>query len=204
MLFKLQVHDLYPGDKSDPALRIPRRSEIFAGAYIALAHGAKGISFFKYRTNKADAEDSMHGLVNKDYEHPVGPPWYYNERWEAVRDLYAELGAMGDVLKTLQRDAAFCAKDGGFIAPLTNVYFEEESRGSAWIEVGQFHDAEANYLILVNRRTDADRHVVVEMDLTGESILEDIYTGEEFASTNGQFTGIPFDAGAGRVFRIVP
>ena len=49
MVFKLQAHDLdsLVASGNDKRLRNPIRSELFAESYMALAHGAKGISFFK-------------------------------------------------------------------------------------------------------------------------------------------------------------
>jgi hypothetical protein len=206
MLFKLQVHDLV-SSPTDPLLRIPRRSEIFAETYMALAHGAQGVSFFKYRTHGIDSLASMHGLVNEDYQHPVGAPWYYNERWCAVQEVFAQLDSIGDVLVTLERDTAYCVYTdeitfGSDLLPITNVEFTEDDTN--YIEVGQFHttQGDTDYVILVNRRTDADRHINIETNLTGAKSLHDIYTGEQFISSTGNFYAIPFDSGEGRVFRI--
>jgi len=59
-----------------------------------------------------------------------------------------------------------------------------------------------DYLILVNRRTDNDRHITVKTDKTGNWALCDIYTQEKFISSTGDFYAIPFDSGEGRVFRL--
>jgi hypothetical protein len=185
--------------------RNPNRAEIFAETFMALAHGARGISFFHYWTSPKNISkpDSLFGLVDTVLDHS-GPK--YTEKWQAVQDIFNYLDNTGDILLSLERDTAFCAINGGFISPLSNVYFEEEVQDSAWIEVGQFHttQGDTDYVILVNRRTNAVRHITIDMDTEGRYTFSDIYHGKRFASCKGRIKKIPFKAGEGRIFRIEP
>jgi hypothetical protein len=132
----------------------------------------------------------------------------YNEKWLAVQEIFAQLDSIGDTLLGLKRRTAFCAKDGGYLLPLQQVYFEEEPGwANAYIEVGQFTDTlteTQNYLVLVNRRTNADRHITVKTGLGPNYTyaLRDLYTQERFISSRGEFYWIPFDSGQGRVFKL--
>jgi len=194
MYFTGQVHG------SEKA-RDPKRSEIFAETFIALAHGAKGIVFYKYPSWYKDGEYKSTGLVDRFYNHNTEP---WAEKWQAVHDVFAYLDSVGETLEDLDRKAAFCvAYEDGFWASgsVTDVEFTDNAGDT--IEVGQFTDSSNDeYLILVNRHTDADLHINVETDLNGANVLRDIYTQEQFLSSTGNFKGIPFDSGEGRVFRI--
>jgi len=183
--------------------RNPTRSEILAESFMALAHGAQGIHFFRYRELWPGA-DTVISLVDLNYSHVAEK---YADKWQAVHDVFAQLDSIGDTLLLLDRVGAYLAREAnGNFAPslsLDSVYFEEESRDSAWIEVGQFQDASDNeYLILVNRRTNADRHITVKTSLSGTWATRDLYTQERFLSSTGDFYSIPFDSGEGRVFKL--
>jgi beta-galactosidase GanA len=71
-------------------------------AYLALAHGAKGISYYLYR---GPSDGAYQGLVDTSYQH-TSPP--YAEKWQAVHDVFAQLDSMGDTLLRLEREAAYC------------------------------------------------------------------------------------------------
>jgi hypothetical protein len=205
MVFMLQAHDYHSLSEDDPHLRYPEYPEIIAEAFIALAHGARGITFFKYQTNGPDQSAASHGLVNANFEHPAGPPYYYDERWRAVRDVFTQLDSVGDVLLTLQRDTAYCAFGRtDFPGFVDSIYCEDDPAGQSYIEVGQFHNAHNDtFLIVVNRRTDGDRHISIKPD-SGVSgvVLRDLYTEERFILTDGKFHSIPFASGAGRIFAL--
>ncbi len=179
----------WPGDT-----RHPKRSEIFAQAFMALAYGAKGIHFYKYTSDTANGSQ---GLVDVNYSHNSAP---FAEKWQAVRDVFTQLDSLGETLQDLILDTAYCAKNGGFQPPIDSVRFSESDTN--FIEVGQFLDADTTYLILVNRRTNADRHITVKTELTGTWALRDLYTQERFVSSTGNFEWIPFDSGQGRVFKV--
>jgi hypothetical protein len=167
---------------------------------MALAHGVKGVSFAFYRSGFQGP--ITYGLVDANYAHPEP---IYNHKWQAVQDVFAQLDAIGGTLLGLKRRTAFCAKDGGYLSPINSICFEEEVPDSAWIEVGQFTDTlteTQDYLILVNRRTNGDRHITVETDKTTTYALRDLYTQERFISSTGDFKWIPFEAGEGRVFKL--
>ncbi|MBU0520152.1 hypothetical protein KJ564_14590, partial [bacterium] len=203
-IFKAQAHDLPVALVGDPALRNPTRSEIFVQAWMALAHGAKGIMYFKYATSD---DWKMRGLVlpGQTYGYALPDTGEYKEKYYAVQEVFTQLDDIGDNLLALERDTAFCVEEtpNGFLSPLTSVYFEDDT--DDYIEIGQFHDTTAtpdDYLIIVNRRTDADRHITIETDLTGANALLDLYTQERFLSSTGNFKSIPFDSGEGRVFKV--
>jgi len=192
MRYTAQAHDWTGG------LRNPTRSEILAESFIALAHGAKGLYFFRWLSNNPSL---CHGLVDPQFNHsdPV-----YAEKWQAVQDVFAQLDSIGGTLLDLERDAAFCvAQAPNFQGAIDNIYFEDDD--TDYIEVGQFHlppSTTPDYLIIVNRRTDGDRHITVETDKTGTWALRDLYTQEQFISSTGDFKAIPFDSGEGRVFKL--
>jgi len=156
MHFTGQVFAKWNSASSQYTSRHPTAAEIRVETGMALAHGAKGISFFTYRSSyNSTTGDSVLGLVNLQGEHPAGTS--YDDKWQAVQDVFTQLDSIGDTLLLLDRRAAFCANEGGFLSPIDNVHFEEEeSQDSAWIEVGQFYGpGNTDYLIIVNRRTDA-------------------------------------------------
>jgi hypothetical protein len=123
-----------------------------------------------------------------------------NEKFQAVSDVFAQVDSLGSTLSSLTLVHAGCAKDGGFHSPVTDISFEESD--TDYIEFGQFTYGGSDYLILVNRRTDADRHVTVNTNKTGAWALRDLYTQERFVSSTGDFEWIPFDSGQGRVFKV--
>jgi hypothetical protein len=182
-------------------------SEILVESFMALAHGAKAIDFYRYTSTWPSANgDTAYGLVDYQDKSHLDP--LFSEKWQAVRDVFTQLDSIGDVLLSLERDTAYCVYEEEpnppFVSPITGIEFTEKD--ADYIEVGQFHDTTDtyDYLILVNRRTDADRHVNVYTNLTGANALVDLYTQEQFISSTGDFKGIPFDSGEGRVFRIEP
>ncbi len=198
-MFTGQVHWHDSGD-TITALRHPKEAEIFAQTYMALAHGAQGISFFKYSSrNSGGVIDS--GLVDSYWEHPENT--ILDEKWQAVHDVFAQLDSLGNALLFWDLYAAYCAKDGGFQLPVQSIYFEDDDED--YIEVGQFSDASNDtFLIVVNRHTEADRHISIVTDLSGRYALRDLYTQEKFVSNTGNFEWIPFAAGQGRVFKLEP
>ena len=205
MVFMLQAHDSHSLTGGDPQLDYPEYAEIFAETFIALAHGAKGISFYKYQTGGPDCSAASHGIVNANFEHPPGPPYYYNERWQAVRDVFTQLDAVGDILLALQRDTAYCAFGmTDFPGFVDSIYCEDDPMGQNYIEVGQFHNAQNDtFLIVVNRRTDGDRRISIRLDSPVSGVfLRDLYTEEKFFPAAGGFRSIPFAAGAGRIFAL--
>ena len=178
--------------------RHPCRGEFFAQTYIALAHGASEIYFYPYKSGTSASSES-YGLVDLDWSHEEEP---FASKWQAVHDIFAQLDSIGGTLLSLQRDTAFCVYDDStaFLSPITKVYFTDDDTN--YIEVGQFDSSGTDFLILVNRRTDYDRHITVETNKTGNWALRDLYTQEQFISSTGNFEAIPFDSGEGRVFRL--
>jgi len=186
-------------DRGTEKLRHPRRSEIQVQAYMALAHGATGVTYWKYLTGySADGTASI-ALVDTNYSHAAAP---FAEKWQAVHDVFLELKTIGDTLLTLTRETAFCAaEDPGYRAPLRRVLFQE--RGAPWIEVGQFRDSAGDpWLVLVNRRTEARRGIIVSLTESGPAELVDVYTGERFHAPRGTFPPILFEPGQGRVLKL--
>jgi len=103
MVFLLQAHDLDTSvaSGSDRALRNPIRSEILAETYMALAHGSKGIYFFKYQSS---GDYTMRGLVTSEahgYQHP--DTGGYNVSW-AGKNLKGQPVSSGIYLLKMQVD----------------------------------------------------------------------------------------------------
>lgn len=70
---------------------VPRPGEIALWAYQAIAHGADGIVFFRWRTNRYGTEEYWHGVIDHD-----GKP----------RRRYAEIKAMGEQIARIQKNIA--------------------------------------------------------------------------------------------------
>ena len=140
----------------------PSRADILAETFIALAHGAKGINFFKYRSfYSTKSGDSTMGIVDLNGSR-ANPP--FSIMYKAVHGVFTYLDSVGDILLTLERDTAYCVYTdnitfGSELLPITNIEFEDDDED--YIEVGQFHttQGDTDYVIIVNRRTDADRHI---------------------------------------------
>jgi hypothetical protein len=195
---QLGIINYYKGSPTFTRLRTPTCGELFAETYIALAHGAKGIGFWKYTsTPRSQWTDFYEGLLDTLHQ-PT-------EKWKIVKKINTQLDALGDLLLSLERDTAYCAYDGVFVPPVAKVEFKNDRRD--YIEIGQFHDPQGiPYLILVNRRTNKDRYI--DLCLTDSYrnrgvILEDLYTGEKFIGNGCKFPGIFFEPGQGRVFKII-
>jgi len=130
-----QVHKWYKHETDTYPQRNPEASEIYAETFIALAHGAKGITYYKY-LSKFDYTngDSIWGLVAPDYTHSDE---IYAYKWQAVHDIFAQLDSIGGILQDLERDTAFCVFNDGQEAckdPIDSVYFAEDD--GDYIEVG--------------------------------------------------------------------
>ncbi len=183
--------------------RNPTRAEILAQAWMALAHGAKGIGYYLYVSQRdAGGLWTDSGLVDSDFRHDYEP---FLSKYQAVRDVFTQLDAVGNVLQTLQRDTAYCAFGRtDFPGFVDSIYCEDDPAGESYIEVGQFHNAQNDtFLIVVNRRTDGDRHISIKLDsVVSGAVLRDLYTDERFSDAEGTFHSIPFAAGAGRIFAL--
>lgn len=70
---------------------VPRPGEIALWAYQAIAHGADGIVFFRWRTNRYGTEQYWHGVLDHD-----GKP----------RRRYAEIKQMGEQIKRISETIA--------------------------------------------------------------------------------------------------
>jgi hypothetical protein len=204
-----QVFAMWDSSKWEFRYRHQERSEILVEAFMALAHGAEGINFYKYRSKYDYTNgDSAWGLVDPDYNHsdPL-----FARKWQAVHDVFTQLDSIGDVLLSLERDTAYCARDVQFgteLSPIDGVIVEPlEDAVDSLVEVGQFDSAGVNYLIVVNRHTEGGRHISIFTEfrqdtIPGGAVLMDVYTQEKFISSTGNFSGFPFEAGQGRVFRL--
>jgi hypothetical protein len=178
--------------------RNPTASEITVQAYMALAHGAKGLDYYCYESHPPiNGFYWLAGLVDTSGAHTDTP---FVAKWQAVHDVFAQVDSLGNTFLSLTLVHAGCAKDGGFQSPVTGISFSESD--TAYVEFGQFTLSGSDYLILVNRRTDAERHVTVKTNKTGAWALRDLYTQEKFVSSTGHFEHIPFDSGQGRVFKL--
>ncbi len=70
----------------------PRPGELRLWAYQAIAHGADGMIFFRWRTARFGAEEYWHGLLNHD-----GTP---GRRFEEIKEVGLELKRIGDVIQS--------------------------------------------------------------------------------------------------------
>ena len=79
----------------------PRPGELRLWAYQAIAHGADGMIFFRWRTARFGAEEYWHGLLNHD-----GTP---GRRFEELKGMGLELKRVGDEIvgSTVHAEVAF-------------------------------------------------------------------------------------------------
>jgi hypothetical protein len=105
LCFTGQVHSWYKDGAW--AVRDPMPPEIYAETYMALAHGAKGITFYKYTSNQPVGTSYGFGLVDTSYQHPYGAPHFFGEKWDAVQLVFSQLDAIGGTLLELEREAAY-------------------------------------------------------------------------------------------------
>ena len=75
----------------------PRPGELRLWAYQAIAHGADGMIFFRWRTARFGAEEYWHGLLNHD-----GTP---GRRFEEIKEVGLELKRIGDEILDSKVDA---------------------------------------------------------------------------------------------------
>jgi len=195
------------GSPGQNQLRLPTRAEIQVAVFMAVAHGVKGINFYKYTTYKEDGKQN-YGIVDprgRNDEHAYAT---YFERWTAVHDFFDFLEVAGPVLLRLKRDYAYCLADtkkAAFLNPVKSIAFTDGAK--PYIEVGQFHDtAGSPYLMVVNRLTLQPKLIDISLQNSRSSeealTLQDLYSGEVFEPDDNGIVSIAFDAGEGRLLKI--
>ncbi len=198
---------------NQPYRRLPRPAEIRLQAYLALSRGAKGIKVFTYHSN-AGGRYLYHGLViygrprqPRRFTHPDGTDYY---PFDVVAALYAELWDLREWINALRCVDAFNSENlRGYSRGV-----RAEELGSIQFGVFDHPTSDYDYFLVVNRvcsrddvGNEADPQVIdICTDRTGGNgyLIEDLRTGEVFASVDGCFRGISIPAGSGRLFELRP
>ena len=131
-------------------LRDPTVAELNAQVNMALSRGATGITYFLYTSsepNSCDDHDYRYeGLV--EYRDRSN----HNQRnrrtvWNTVRTVNNTLRTLGDTLSLLTWDAGFPSSSLSNTTLVDSVRHATAGR----LEFGVFHDADADYVLVVNR-----------------------------------------------------
>lgn len=179
--------------------RDPTPEEMWALAGLGFAHGAKGIWYYRYKSQYYGSQsppnpDSMyiHGLVDWN---PDGSKWVHNNKWEATQDINA---VIQDV-DTFLLDFTF---QNGFRGNNLQNYIKYISLDSL-SEFGLFEDSDnLKYFLIVNRTDNYDPGDTTYPDTTDSTIvtlgldgylyndsyyIRDCYSGEAYSydSTGG-------------------
>ncbi|MGQ9702769.1 MAG: hypothetical protein ACUVQT_10025 [bacterium] len=190
--------------------RLPTQRELRCATWLALAYGAKGIIYFRYRTRKTyelGYAEWLRGLWR--YDNAPREPQY-----SEVRHINSVLKEIGPLLFSLKSDTVFKSSDGipqdCFIKSVRILNLHD-----TLIQIGTFHkmsNPDDKYFIIVNRHCLASEslEVIVGFEDTLR-YLYDCYNKEII--THEWITGWPqtpyyyrikLQPGQGRLFRVVP
>ncbi|MEX0735956.1 MAG: LamG-like jellyroll fold domain-containing protein [Bacteroidota bacterium] len=179
---------------------------------LALAYGAKGISYFLYYS-----VPEGHGLVHQDgtpRRTIYGGTAYAGDKWETVKSMDQQLAILGPTLAQLTWQDAFSRHllTGPFSkfnfllgGNLTNVT-TNEADDQTYVEVGWLRDIPngIDYLMVVNRRTAPgdSRNIEVTFNNAGSREITDVASGRIWIIPPlGRFED-SFSPGDGRLYRV--
>ncbi len=137
-----------------PFRRVPTVAELKAQVYLALSRGATGITYYLYTSSEPTScvdNYRYNGLV--EYQDPAND----NQRarrmphWNRVKTVNDTLRTLGDTLNPLTWMAGFPAASLSASTLIDSVWASADSAAAGRLEFGQFHNAEADYLLAVNR-----------------------------------------------------
>ena len=174
--------------------RQPSAAELRVQAGLALSQGASGIIYFLYSSGVEEVLDrdsvlverrEYLGLVDRD---GVPTPSYF-----AVQQLNGWLHRLSEVLEELHFHGGFSNSKTPRNPLLRNAAVD--------LAFGLFGDGvNASHLLVVNRRTGADREV--ELEVYGEQVT-DALSGEKMEVLDGKFQ-VRLEAGGFRLLKTAP
>ena len=174
--------------------RQPGAAELRVQAGLALSQGASGIIYFLYSSGVEEVLNQDSVLVERrEYLGLVDREGRPTPRYFAVQQLNSGLNRLSEVLEELHFH-------GGFSSSKTprNPLLRSAAGDLAF---GLFGDGvKPSHLLVVNRRTDADREV--ELEVHGERV-EDAISGKRFELLDGKFQ-VQLEAGGFRLLKTAP
>ena len=188
--------------------REPTPRELRCMIWLALAHGAKGVVYYRYHSLKEHFDLSEYDGYRDDHW-IVGltdpSSGFKRSAWYTVRELNKELTNIGSTLASLFSDTIFSSN----IVPPANCFIKEVS--DTLVQIGTFHDKTHDYFIVVNRKClPRDRiNVIMRINADEPIHLYDCYTKEAipyrsmYAKKLYDFA-VNLEPGQGRLFRITP
>ena len=188
-----QSHSWQPIVSGDTILKLrdPTPQEMWALVGLGLAHGAKGILYYRYKSLYYDnGEEYIHGLVDDS-----SGTWIHNSKWYATQDINAVLQKTDEFLLDFEFQDAFRGNDLQLQDFIRYVSLDSLS------EFGLFRDSDnLNYFLIVNRTDDYDPAdtsyqdtmdprgdtTIVTLGLngsvpSGQYYLRDCYSGKPYA-----------------------
>ncbi|MCK4672599.1 hypothetical protein KAT67_01320, partial [candidate division WOR-3 bacterium] len=190
-------------ETSTANVREPTPRELQCMIWLGLAHGAKGIDHFLYRSYQEDTwYDS--GLTRND-----GYPRY--PLWTAAKEMNFIIDSIGSTLLTLESDMVFKASEG--VPPdcfIKKVWIWNIP--DTLIQIGTFHDNTSDYFIIVNRHCllEESLEVIVGLEDTLR-FLYDCYSKETITyelligpPQPPYYYRVKLQPGQGRLFRVIP
>jgi len=177
--------DWWRPDKGAPTWLYPTRAELRLMTYLALANGAKGITWYKYSTS----HNAYHGIFDV-----IGNPLPLDDPLiqdiSAIGEKLAEIGPMLLTTKLLPEDAAKAIGSAGGQRELS-VGVRQTSDGGAFIVV-----------VNENIRTEQGGDIELSGDLIADNrCVYDLYGLSQVASAGADhFEVAPLAPGDGRVY----
>jgi hypothetical protein len=142
--------------------RLPTRSELSALTFIAMCYPIKGLVYWRYDSVGGDEVlSTAEGITEYDED----GDWIKGILWGFLEDYISPyVKAYGDLYasETLIFDRTYKTNDStdppsAALVETIDYWSESTNPDSGWFQVGEFHDASAKYVMLVNRACNVDR-----------------------------------------------
>ena len=187
----VQVHEESRNDEL--YYRAPSPAEIRVQVGLAMARGASGVVYFLYSSGTERVLNQDGEVIQERwYGGLVGEDRAPTSRYDAVRQVNAGLGELSPHLAPLHFHGGYSSDR----LPANDLV----SSADPDLDLGLFGDgAAATHVLLVNRRTDASRTVLLG---TLSGLARDEITGEECTGGAGRTT-VSLAAGGFRLLRLV-
>ncbi len=217
---EIQTHSwIKDNDPINNDLRQPTTNELKLLINLAVAYGAKGISYFIYWSlNMPDANYGMMrmvGLVDSVTGNPITTIYpgtsYSGNKWETIKSMNQYLHNIGPTLVSLTWQGGKSWWENTTYTwnnIVTNVLSSTGGVTDAqkYVETTHLKQGATDFIYVVNRRTlDTDtRDINVVLANSGYSWITDVYTNKKWiVATNGTFIDT-FAPGEGKLYKISP
>jgi len=188
--------------------REPTPRELRCMVWLALAHGAKGLIYYRYQSHPESYNLPAAYNNYKDYHWIAGltDPTGQHKRplWFTVRDINSELSTITNILMELQSDKVFKTSN----IPSEDCYIVNAS--DTLLHIGTFHDIRNNYFIIVNRHCLPEDNIICNITLRypRKIYLHDCVTRQELmhqpiSNKNTYSFNIHLSPGQGKLYKIL-